>query len=134
MLEVQVVSCPDPEFQGTWRFFKNQIYFGYPEGDISPPGELNSFAFMLEVLPDFLQAHPHSSVEFWLLNGKRASKPKKIKVGDTLQVGEIVFKVTEAKYQEFLTKKQILDVKLKALVAAESPLLGLIQLLNAKTK
>jgi hypothetical protein len=134
MIEVQITNCPDPDFQGTWKFYKNQIYLGFPEGDISPEGELPSFGFMIEVLPDFLQAHPNPNVEFWLLNGKRASKPRKIKIGDTLQVGNIIFKVTEAKFQEFQTKKQILDKNLKALIAEDAPILGLIQLLNAKTK
>lgn len=134
MLEIHITSCTDPEFEGVWRFHKNQIYFGHPEGDISPAGILPSNAFMVEVLPEFLQAQPGPIMEYWLLNGKRASKPRKLKVGDQLQVGEIVFKITAAEYKEVETKKQMLDAKLKALVAQESPLLSLVQLLNAKSK
>ena len=134
MLEIHITSCTDPEYEGVWRFEKNQIYFGHPEGDISPPGMLPSNAFMLEVLPEFLQAHPGPIMDFWLLNGKRTTKPRKLKVGDQLQVAEISFKVTAAEYKEVQSKKQILDARLKALVAQQSPLLELIQLLNVKTK
>lgn len=134
MLEIHITSCSDPEYEGVWRFEKNQIYFGHPEGDVSPQGMLPSNAFMLEVLPEFLQAHPGPILEYWLLNGKRATKPRKLKVGDQVQVGEIVFKITAGTYQEVQTKKQILDARLKELVAQQAPSLSLIQLLNAKSK
>ncbi len=134
MLEIHITSCTDPEFEGVWRFEKNQIYFGHPEGDISPKDMLPSNAFMIEALPGFLQAHPGTMMEFWLLNGKRATKPRKLKIGDQLKVGDIEFKITAAEYKEVRSKKQILDARLKTLIAEESPLLGLIQLLNAKSK
>jgi hypothetical protein len=134
MIEINITNCPDPEFKGLWKFNKNQIYFGYPQGDISPEGLPSSFAFMLEVFPDFIQVQPHPKLEFWLLNGKRATKARKVKCNDTLQVGEVEFKVIETKFEEVLTKKQLLDKKLKNLVANESPVLNIIQLLNPKTK
>lgn len=134
MLEIQVTACPDPDYQGTWRFHKNQIYLGAPEGDVSPAGLLPSFAFMIEVLPDFMQAQPGPAVEFWLLNGKRATKPRTIKAGDEIQVGDIRLKIMAGEYREPISKKQHLEARLKALIAAESPLLSLIQVLNAKTK
>ena len=134
MLEIHITTCTDPEYEGVWRFEKNQIYFGHPEGDISPVGMLPSNAFMLEVLPDFLQAHPGPIMEYWLLNGKRATKSRKLKVGDQVQVGEVTFKVTAAEYREVQSKKQILDARLKALVEQQSPLLELVHLLNVKSK
>ncbi|MBY0516156.1 MAG: hypothetical protein K2P81_04570 [Bacteriovoracaceae bacterium] len=134
MLEITVLKSEDPDFEGVWSFQKNQIYFGHPDGDIAPSGLPNSFTFMLEVLPEFLQVHPHPDLEFWLLNGKRASKGRKVKIGDNIQVQNIEFKITAAKFQEFKTKKQILDMKLKQLISTEAPILNLIQLLNAKTK
>ena len=134
MIEVHVKSCPDPEYEGVWRFHKNQIYLGAPEGDISTAGLLPSFAFMIEVLPEFMQAQPGPRIEYWLLNGKRATKPRTIKIGDEIQIGEIKLKIIAAEHRETISKKQLLDARLKALIAQDSPLLSLIQVLNAKTK
>lgn len=134
MIEINVTKCPDPEFQGSWRFQKNQVYLGYPQGDISPEGLPTSFAFMVEVFPDFIQVQPHPKIEFWLLNGKRATKPRKVKHNDLLQIGEVEFKIVDAKFEEMLSKKQVLDKKLKALVASEAAIINVIQLLNPKTK
>jgi hypothetical protein len=95
---------------------------------------LPSNAFLLEVLPDFIQAHPSHVMEFWLLNSKRATKTRKVVIGDLIKVGDIEFKVTAAQFIQIQTKKEVLDEKLKNLVAQNSRSLDIIQLLNAKTK
>ncbi|MFP5457394.1 MAG: hypothetical protein ACLGG7_01570 [Bacteriovoracia bacterium] len=134
MIEVNVIDATDPEYLGTWKFRKNQIYLGHPSGDIAPHGLLFSYAFMIEVLPDFIQVQPHPDLEFWLLNGKRATKPRKVKIGDHLQVGDLALTITSVAHQELPTKKQILDRRLKELVSSQSPVLEVIQALNPKTK
>lgn len=134
MIEVHVTDAADPEYLGTWTFRKNQIYLGHPAGDIAPQGLLFSYAFMIEVLPEFIQVQPHPELEFWLLNGKRATKARKVKLGDRIQVGELALTVTSAAHQELPTKKQLLDRRLKDLVSGQAPVLELIQALNPKTK
>jgi hypothetical protein len=134
MLEVEIVSCPDDDFEGKWCFHRNEIYLGYPKGDITFSGINLSYAFMIESLPDGIQVTPHPDLDFWHLNGKRSTKSKKIKVNDLIEVSGVKLKVTQFSYQEIKTKKQILDVKLKDLVEKEDPILSLIQLLNQKAK
>lgn len=135
MLAIEVISCPDPEYQGLWRFHKNQVYLGFPEGDIRP--ELNglcSFAFMLEVLPDMVQAIPHPELPFWLLNGKRATKSRKLRLGDEINVSGVKMVLREAKHVSVEGKKAILDRRLQELVASQSPLLPLIKILSDRAK
>ena len=135
MLVIEIMTCPDPEFEGVWRFHQNQIYLGYPEGDIAPAVDgLPSFAYMIEVLPHMIQGTPHPEVDHWLLNGKRATRPRRLRLGDTIVVMGIKMKVVEAALEEFTSRKTILDSRLQELIAANSPILPVIKLLKEKTK
>jgi hypothetical protein len=134
MLDIEIISCPDPEYQGNWCFHKNCIYLGSPEGDICFEGFSLSFAFMIEVLPSYIQVTPHPKIESWKLNGKRATKSKKIRISDLIEVCDVQLKVVRAEYIEGKSKKQILDEKLKLLIAEDASVLNLIQVINPKTK
>lgn len=135
MLAIEVISCPDPEFEGVWRFHQNQVYLGYPEGDIAPQVDgLVSFAFLIEVLPDLVQATPHPDVPFWLLNGKRATRPRRLRIGDMITVMNIKMKILEVSFDELVSRKTILDARLQELLASSSPILPVIKMLREKTK
>lgn len=135
MLVIEVLSCPDPEYQGIWTLHQNQVYLGYPEGDISPntPGML-SYAYLIEVLPELIQGTPHPDIPYWHLNGKRATRPRKLKIGDVLTVLDVKLKIVRAEYIELVSRKTILDAKLQKLLETDSPLLPLIKVLKEKTK
>ncbi len=135
MLELEVTECPDPDYLGTWRFEKNQVYLGHPEGDIIPKLDgLPSWGFLLEVWPDGVQAQPHPDLGHWLLNGKRATRPRRLRVGDELTVAGLKLRVLKAEHSDFQTKKAILDARLDELKAAQAPALALVKLLNAKSR
>ena len=135
MLVVEVLECQDPEYEGVWRLHKNQLYLGYPEGDITPavPG-LPSYGFLIEVLPDMVQGTPHPEIVHWLLNGKRATRPRRLRIGDEITVANVRLKILEVELQEFESKKSILDARLQKLVESNSGLLPLIKILKDKTK
>lgn len=135
MLAIEVLSCPDPEYEGVWKFHQNQIYLGYPEGDIAPAlAELPSFAFLIEVLPNLIQGTPHPAVDHWLLNGKRATRPRRLRLGDVIAVHGVQIKILDAAVDEFVSRKSILDSKLQALVESNSSVLPVIKALRDKTK
>lgn len=135
MLVIEVLSCPDPEYQGTWTLHQNQVYLGYPEGDISPKIEgLPSFAYLIEVLPELIQGTPHPDISYWHLNGKRATRPRSLRIGDVITVMDTKLKIIEAKYVELISKKAILDSKLQKLLETNSSQLSLIKVLKEKTK
>ena len=135
MLVVEIIACPDPEFLGEWRFHKNQIHLGFPEGDISPDVEgLPSFAFMIETLDGQAQGTPHPDLTHWLLNGKRATRPRRLRVGDMINVAGVKIRLKEASPEVYTSRKSILDARLQQLLSEEAPLLSLIKVLKEKTK
>lgn len=135
MLSIEVTSCPDPEYQGVWKFHQNQIYLGYPEGDLAPAVEaLISYAFMLEVLPEMIQGTPHPDLTHWLLNGKRATRPRRLRLGDVVEVQGVEFKIVAATVSQFVPRKQLLEEKLQQLVESNSPIIPAIKALREKSK
>lgn len=134
MIEIEVISSSDMDFLGVWNFQKNSIYLGFPQADICYPPIGLSYAFMIEILPQGLQVIPHPKLEFWLLNTKRSTQQRTVKIGDRIKVSDLEFKITAAKYEESATKKSVLDVRLKELVRTESNSLTLISLINKKVK
>jgi hypothetical protein len=123
MIEIEIIKSADLDFVGKWKFYKNSIYLGYPEADILVTDLMQSYAFMIEILPTGLQVIPHPKIEYWLLNGKRATQPRRIKMGDQVQVGETLFKVIDCMFVENKSKKEFLDEKLAELVEKQDPCL-----------
>lgn len=134
MIEICVTKADDEAYLGTWRIPKNQVYLGHPEGDISPSTLPQSFLFLIEVAEGVLQVQPHPALEYWHLNGKRATKARRIRPGDRVRVGDVEFHVVAAQEVPLQSKKQLLDARLKALVTQNDPILSLVELLNPKTK
>lgn len=133
MIEVQITACPDEEFIGTIAFHKNQVYVGFPDGDICPNiANLPPNALMIEVLPDSILVHPTQNLDFFLVNGKRATQLKHLKIGDSLNVRGAELKITQAKYENIVSKSESLEAKLLELVESDSPLLPLIETLTSK--
>jgi len=134
MIEIEITKSVDIDFLGKWQFHKNNIYIGYPLADVAyPPIDL-SYAFLIEVLPEAIQVIPHPKLEFWLLNSKRSTQQRTIKIGDSLKVGDLEFKITQAQFEETFSKKTVLDERLKDLVKTEDESLMLISLINKKVK
>ncbi len=134
MIEIEIIKSSDNDFLGKWKFHKNSIYIGFPQADICYPVISLSYAFMIEILPQGLQVIPHPKLEFWLLNKKRSTQQRTIKIGDLIKVSDLEFKIIDANFQEVASKKSVLDMKLKELVRSESDSLGLISLINKKVK
>jgi hypothetical protein len=134
MIEIEVIKARDLDFLGKWKFHKNSIYLGFPQADICYSPIALSYAFMIEILPKGLQVIPHPKLEFWLLNTKRSTQQRTVKLGDRIMVSDLEFKIIDAKFEESVTKKSVLDLKLKELVKNESDTLTLISLINKKVK
>lgn len=134
MIEIEILSSSDPDFLGVWKFHKNSIFIGFPQADICYPGIKLSYAFMVEVLPDAFQVIPHPKLDFWLLNSKRSTQQRSIKKGDHIQIADLGLKIIDGLFQEYRTKKSVLDERLKELVTKEDESLVLISLINKKVK
>ena len=82
---------------------------------------------MIEVVEKDLIIHPQKDVESYLIDGKRASNVRKIKMNQKITVGKTTFKVVNFEETTFHSKKSILDSKLNQLVEENSPRLAAIE-------
>lgn len=135
MINFAIVSGPDGNVQNEYRYFQNQIYLGRTTGDlwISDPDLLPSH-LMLEVIGKELLIHPQKNVEYYLLNGKRATVIRKLKVKDEVTFGKTTLRILSYEETQKETKKEILNRKLHQLMEENSPKLSIIESLTTKMK
>ncbi len=135
MVTLEIQNSTDTNVLNVYQFFQNLIYLGRTSGDlwIDDNGILPSHV-MLEVLGKDLLVHPQKGVEYFLINGKRASHIRKIKVNDLLTIGNTVIKIRAFEETEIPSKKLILDQKLNQLVTEDSNRLPVIERLTQLMK
>ena len=131
MINIEFIQSPDTDVLAAFEYFQNQLYIGQNNGDLwIEDNELYPSHIMLEIIATDLLIHPQKNVEFYLLNGKRASSVRKLKINDVITIGKTVFKVLNYSETIIETKQQILDKKLNALIAEDSPRLPIIESLT----
>jgi len=82
---------------------------------------------MIEIIENELILHPQLGVDHYLIDGKRATSVRKLRIGQSITIGETEFKIKDFKYTEFKSKKTILDEKLAHLIEQESSKLIIIE-------
>ena len=135
MISLEIVKSPDLNVVGSFRYFQNQIYLGRTQGhlwidDIA----LNPSHLMLEVIAQDLLIHPQRGVEFYLVNGKRSTAIRKIKMNDLVTIGETTIKIHAFTETLRESKKQILNNKLNQMIENNSSQLTVIESLTKLTK
>lgn len=135
MINLEIQKSTDNNVLNTYQFFQNQIYLGKSTGDlcIDDNGILPSHV-MLEVLGKELLIHPQKGVDFFLINGKRASNIRKLKMNDLITLGNTIIKICAFEETEIPVKRIILDKKLNQLVAEDSNRLPIIERLTQLMK
>lgn len=135
MIHIDITAGPDENVRADFKYFLNQIYLGRTAGDlwINDP-DIRPSHVMLEVIGKELLIHPQKDVEFYLINGKRSSSIRKLKVNDEVTMGGTVLKVLGFEETQVLTKKVILERKLEKLVDENSKRLPVIEKLTTLMK
>ena len=128
MIHLDIISSPDSNILTQFQFFQNEVYLGRNAGNlhIQDPSLLGSHV-MVEVVEKDLIIHPQKGVEFYLIDGKRSSTIRKIKVSQIITIGTTNFKVLNFEETQNRTKKQILDEKMNKLIDENSPRLAIIE-------
>jgi hypothetical protein len=135
MINFVVNESPDNNVITSFQFFQNQIYLGRTSGNLCIDDKsLRESHVMLEVIGKELLIHAQKDVDFFLINGKRASAIRKIKVNDQITIGQTVLKVLAFEETAFEGKKNILDRKLDHLIETNSPLVPVIEQLTKLMK
>jgi hypothetical protein len=135
MINFEITESPDHNVTSVFKYFQNQIYLGKGQGDLwIDDGELRPAHVMLEVIGKDLLIHPQKKVEFYLVNGKRASTIKKLKPHDKITIGQTL--ITILGYEETIknSKKDVLNQKLNKLIEENSPRLNIIESLTKRMK
>lgn len=135
MINIEIQESPDANALAPFKYFHNQIYLGRSSGDlwIDDP-DLFPTHIMLEVIGHELLIHPQKDVEFFLINGKRASNIRKLKMNDQVTIGKTVFKIIGHEETARESKKNILNQKLAKLIEINSPCLPVIERLTQLMK
>lgn len=135
MINIEIKASPDSNVVTSFAFFQNQIYLGRTNGDLLiEDNALSASHVMLEVIGKELIIHAQKNVEFFLINGKRASAVRKIKINDLITIGKTILAVTGYEETSRETKKEILDKKLNQLVENNSLRISIIENLTKAMK
>lgn len=135
MIHFEVIESPDQNVLSGFKYFQNQIYLGRSTGDLwINDNSLLTSHVMLEVIGKELLIHPQRGVEFYLINGKRASNIRKLKVNDKITLGSTLIKVISFEETIRESKKEILNNKLKKLIDENSSRLNVVEKLTQLMK
>ena len=135
MIHIEITQSPDLNVVSTFKYFQNQIYLGMSAGDLLiKDNELSASHLMLEVIGNELLIHPQRGVEFYLINGKRASVIRKLKPNDVILIGKTTIKVHAFEETQRESKKNILNQKLAHFIETNSPRLPVIESLTKRMK
>ena len=131
MIEIEIIDSPYKDLCGIHRWYKNQLYFGGTNGDVILFNQdISMNCFMLEVIENEIYVHPTDALVYFLYQGKRATKSRKINLLDKITVGTTVFRITAAKEEIIYEKNEILQTCLEKLQSSQSPALKIIRELN----
>jgi hypothetical protein len=113
----------------------NSLTIGKKVGDlIIADTELKESHLMIEVIGKDLLLHPQKDVAFFLINGKRATSIRKLRIGEEITIGSTVLKILGFEETTVQSKKTILNDKLAALVDSDSSRLPVIDKLSKLSK
>lgn len=128
MISFQITNSPDLNVMRSFTFHQNLIYLGSKRGNLSinDPGVLESH-LMIEVIGPILQVHPQTHVDHYLLNDKRSTEIRKLKIGDSLTIGETRLKILAFEETRDESKKEFLNRKMNELMSSRSKKLDLIE-------
>jgi hypothetical protein len=135
MIHFEITKSPDLNVKTSFKFHKNEIYMGRKSGDLHIQDHLlNASHLLLEIPETDLLIHPQPDVTFFLLNGKRCTTIRKLRVGDKITFGETTLVILDFKPTQYPSKKDILNNKLSKLIEEGSPRLPVIETISKMMK
>lgn len=134
MIEFEIIDSPDPELIGKNIFYKNQIFIGPKGKDVYIPSSNKLGNVSIDVFPQCLAVTPNRDIDFFLLNGKRSNTTRKVNIGDIIEIDDNKIKITNAEYQVYQLKEDILKDNLKEIIENNPKKLEIIKTLEKKLK
>lgn len=135
MIKFEITESPDHEVVGVFEYFHNMIYIGRSSGNLTIQDQsIMPSHLLIEVVEKDAIIHPQKDVDHYLINGKRATTPRKIKLNDVIQFGTTKLKLLAFGETHFLSKKDCLNEKLDQLIASSSGRVNVIESLAKLAK
>lgn len=132
MIEIKVTKSNNTDFLGNYKFNKNLIYVGSNhDSDLYFPNtKLIRNHIFIEVIENKLLTHINQSCDYILVNKKRTTKFKVLKVGDILELEDIQLCITKFETTNYQTKKDALNNTAKNISKIKPELIPLISRLS----
>jgi hypothetical protein len=135
MIEFEIIKSPDEDIIEKFKFYKNEIILGKKSRDLSIDDKsLRNHHLHLYVQKNDLYVLALEGVDFFLVNGKRSTGTKKIKINDQIHFGETTLSVLNFETTEKISKKEILTTKMNQFIEEDSLLLISIEKLTQLMK
>lgn len=121
MIEISVNSSPDIESKGKYRYYKNFIRIGNNNGDviISDPEIINSH-LILEISEEGVLAKKNPQIASYLVNEKKTTGNKKLKLGDKITLGTTTFQILFFEFTKASSKKETINQNLEMIMSDQS--------------
>lgn len=134
MIGLNIVECPDKDYLGEVKFYKDLIYIGKNlSADLYLPDKsLQTNHIFLEVTDGKLIAHSSKHVEYFWVNGKRTKNFKFLGMGDQIKIGTSTIKVVIFSPSTTIDKRTGLNNATDILINSKQSLLPLVQSLQGE--
>lgn len=132
MIEVEIVSYPDEDKIGIFKFYKNLIYVGNNhESDLYfSHSDIGKNTFHIECLNKKLVIYPNSNVDKYHVNKKIVTTKRELRTGDTISYSKLVFKIVSFEEQVLKTKVDLLNQKVQELKPEDEIKIKIIEILK----
>ena len=129
MINLEVQSSSDSDRLGLFSFHKELIYVGENhDADLFIPADgLKTNHIFLEIIDSKLLAHLGRDIEFILINGKRTTSFKSLKIGDKVTINSLTFKILSFSNQEHSSPAEYLKKRVDEAKNSEPELMELLK-------
>ena len=95
MIIIEVLKCTNLESTGEYSFYKNLVYIGSSHKADLLFNDSNLFPthLFLEVIDNKLLIHPNKDLDFFLIDGKRTTSIKYVKVGQQVSFSDYIVQI-----------------------------------------
>lgn len=131
MIHLQITHSIDKDLIGDFQFAKNLIYIGKTEGDLRIENDLimNQHLF-IEIYDSKVIVQPNKNLEYFLVNGKRTTGPKYLKINSEIDLGVIKFKLINFMLSKIITPREKMNEITDELIQKSHPIIEVIQIIQ----
>lgn len=133
---MELIKCDDPLKTGEYCFHKSQLYVGSNlSADLYlKDSNLYPNHFFIEIVGNKLLLHPHRTIDFYLIDGKRTTSMRYLKVDQTVAYKSVEFVIKSFSDASVPSFRETLNNKTDELIKTKSPLLDIITKLEEQLK